>query len=275
MTERGGLAIQDDQLYVIQSRGAIFAYVPRFNGWVKLDNNESFMMAVGYDQIYQLRGQDKSIWKYDTRQPGRWARVQNNQETTDTKAIAAGGNNLYRMHDDGQVDVYNTENTEWENIQGLENTHVVKIVAGENDLYQLREDGTIYERNRSSEGWSRLGDIADAKDIVAGGNYVFYLDKDNAVWRYDDDGWKILNDSADTLRFAAGRSGWCAIRKDGVYEYIRSDAKWVRVLEVEAVDLVVGDYVRFVKHKEGGVSMFDGQEWFRLADIPTEDESTY
>jgi hypothetical protein len=262
MTDRPGLAISHDHIYVIQPDGAIFVYVERFDAWDKLDDNpETSKIATGNDHLYQLHTPDNSIWAFSADSTPKWSNLDNN---TDTKSIAAGGDQVYQIHNDGQIFAYDAGNKKWNVIE--ENTAAVKIVADGDDLYQLHKEGAIYKYNGpSSGGWTGLDQNADTNDIVAGGGEVYQVHKEGGVWKYADGGWKMVDNSPNTLQIAAGKAGLYQRQKERIYKYDGSN--WNVVMDAEMTDMVVGDMALYVRDDAGVVLRYKDGEWFGLAPV--------
>ncbi|KAF5322618.1 hypothetical protein D9619_000399 [Psilocybe cf. subviscida] len=262
MTDKPGIAISHDNLYVLQPNGAIFGYVERFNAWHQLDGNpETSKIAAGNDHLYQLHSPDNSIWTFSANTTPQWVNLDSNE---DTKSIAAGGDHLYQIHSDGQIYAYDAENKKWDNIE--KNTAAVKIVTDGDDLYQLHKEGAIYKYNGpSSGGWTGLDDNADTTDIVVGGGDVYQVHKGGAVWKYADGAWNMLDNNPNTLQIAAGKAGLYQRQKDRIYKY--DGSQWDVVMDAEMTDIVVGDTALYVRNDAGVVLRYQDGEWFVLAPV--------
>lgn len=262
MTNKPGLAISHDNLYVIQPNGAIFSYVERFNAWVQLDGNpQTSQIAAGNDHLYQLHSSDNSIWAFSAKTSPQWVKLDGNP---DTKSVAAGGDNLYQIHSGGMIFAYNAGNKEWTNIEG--SGAAAKIVADGDDLCELYKDGAICKYNGpSAGGWTRIDGNPDTTDVVLGGGDVYQMHTGGGVWKYADGAWKMLDSNPNTLQIAAGKAGLYQRQKENIYKY--DGSQWNVVMDAEMTDMVVGDTALYVRNDAGVVMRYQNGEWFQLAPV--------
>jgi hypothetical protein len=114
-----------------------------------------------------------AIWKYtgtpcnSTGCPG-WRLV--DFDNTNTKQVAAGSDNLYRLHKDGAIWRYKGTDQNWEQLDN--HTFTTEISASVNGLLQLHTQGDVYKytgpvcSNGSCPGWIKIQNNRNTTDIV-------------------------------------------------------------------------------------------------------------
>jgi hypothetical protein len=149
--------------------------------------------------------------------PG-WQRLDNNSKTF---VIAAGGNDLYQLHNDGWIWRYTGTACTGESCPGWQrldnNQKTVAIAAADNDLYQLHNDGWIWRytgtpcTGESCPGWQRLDNNQKTVAITAADNDLYQLHNDGWIWRYTGTpctgescpGWQRLDNNQKTVAIRA------------------------------------------------------------------------
>jgi hypothetical protein len=105
----------------------------------------------------------------------------------------------------------------------------VRIAAGGGNLYQLHNTGRIWKSTgaacvgESCPGWQMLDDNADTSAIAAAGNDLYQLHKSGKIWRYTGTpcngaacpGWQMLDDNPATVAIVAATGGLYQIHNTG------------------------------------------------------------
>jgi len=132
-----------------------------------------------------------------------WVTLDNNSAS---KAIAAGDNSLYQLHDSGKIWRFNgTPLTGWDLLDNNPATRA--IVTSGNQLYQLHDSGKIWKFNGTPlTGWDLLDNNPATKSIVAAGKQLYQLHADGKIWRFNGTpltGWDLLDQNADSMAIVA------------------------------------------------------------------------
>ncbi|MBK8277280.1 MAG: hypothetical protein IPK92_16060 [Nitrospira sp.] len=161
--------------------------------------------------------------------PG-WKRLDNNSKTLH---IAAGGNALYQLHNDGWIWRYTGTPCNGESCPGWQrldnNQKTVAIAADGDQLYQLHNDGWIWRytgtlcNGESCPGWQRLDNNQKTVSIVAAGGALYQLHNDGWIWRYTGTacssescpGWQRLDNNQKTVAIAADGDQLYQLHNDG------------------------------------------------------------
>jgi len=184
-----------------------------------------------------------SIWEStgvvctDDSCPG-WKRLDNNSKTLH---IAAGGNALYQLHNDGWIWRYTGTPCSGDSCAGWQrldnNGNTSGIVAAGNKLYQLHaapvyqlhNDGRIWRytgppcSGESCPGWQQLDNNPKTVAIVAAGRDLFQLHNDGWIWRYTGTpcngescpSWERLDNNGRTKAIAAAGRDLYQLHTDG------------------------------------------------------------
>ncbi|KAJ4372460.1 hypothetical protein N0V83_004234 [Neocucurbitaria cava] len=107
----------------------------------------------------------RSIWPYNS---GEWLIVDQNAANM---AIAAGGDEFYKLQSDGTVVWLNTKENYW---QTIESAGSVAIHAQGDYLYSRHRDGSVWRYTGTSGVWEMLDDRKDVVSVVG--------DRGGEVW---------------------------------------------------------------------------------------------
>jgi hypothetical protein len=110
----------------------------------------------------------------------------------------------------------------------------VRIAAGGGNLYQLHDNGQIWKSTGAGcigqlcAGWQMLDNNADTVAIVAAGNDLFQLHRTGKIWKYTGvpcngntcTGWQLLDNNGQTLALAAATGGLYQLHNTGkIWKY--------------------------------------------------------
>ena len=110
----------------------------------------------------------------------------------------------------------------------------VRIAAGGGNLYQLHDTGKIWKFTGAScigeicPGWQMLDDNGDTAEIIAAGNDVYQLHKTGKIWKFTGTpcngnvcpGWQMLDDNGATVAITAATGGLYQIHNTGkIFKY--------------------------------------------------------
>jgi hypothetical protein len=219
------------QLYKRQDDGSIWRHSDR--GWQRLENIRGTQTITGGGSRLYQHAADGSIWQY---QPGLverakdvtpctgsgcWLRLDNNRRTT---AIAAAGNRLFQLHDNGAIWEYTGVPCAGSSCRGWQlidnNRHTIAIVAGKGGLFQLHDNGAIWEYT-GTRSWALLYHGESIRAVAADADRLFQLRGDGSVWEHTRPAcegsscWERIDSNPGNREIAAGGGLLFQRRYDG------------------------------------------------------------
>jgi hypothetical protein len=186
--------------------------------------------------VFKESNPPASIWVYTgtpcsgSSCPG-WSLLDDNN---DGVRIAAGGNNLYQLHNTGKIWHYTGTPCSGSSCPGwtmLDDNPVALQIAADsnNNLYQLHNTGKIWHytgtpcSGTSCPGWTMLDDNPAAATIVAASGNLYELHNTGKIWHYTGTpcsgnscpGWQQLDGNPKTVAIAADGSNIYQLHNDG------------------------------------------------------------
>jgi alpha-tubulin suppressor-like RCC1 family protein len=272
------------------------------------DNNRTVATAAAGGQLYQLH-LDGSIWRYTGTPcspvtvawndpqpkpahpcPG-WVKLDNNQRTV---AIAAGGDKLFQLHNDGSIHQFTDEVCRTETICPgwfpLDmNRATVAIAANDFALFQLLNDGRVYQSTGEPcaadgvcRGWLKLDHNQRAVALAAAGNELYQLHIDGAIFQWTGTacqgeiscpGWRKLDNNDATVALAAAKGVLYQLHNDGAIfqstgascESETSCTGWVKLDgNSRTVAIAAGGTHLYQMHNDGSLWKRDGEGWSKI-----------
>jgi len=166
--------------------------------------------------------------------PG-WTQLDDNGQSV---RIAAGGANLYQLHNTGKIWRSTGAACAGQSCPGWQmlddNGASVQIAAAANDLYQLHNTGKIWHftgtacSGNSCPGWQMLDDNAAAVTIAAATGGLYQLHNTGKIWKYTGTpcngnscpGWQMLDDNDATVAIAAAGNDLYQLHNTGkIWKY--------------------------------------------------------
>jgi hypothetical protein len=206
-----------DEIYQLHNDGSIWAYVDS-PSWELLDSNSATIAITAADgQLFQLH-RDGSIWLYEPDSTPSWLQLDNKPAV----AILCTVGHLYQLLNDGSILEYNgTPFTGWLTLDA--NPATVSIAADGEALFQLHNDGSVWGYDHSGTPWQKFGEPNDflTTAIATGpGGSLAQLQLNGDVYAYvgsndqpDTNSWTQLGSQLDgggetfpgALAFAGGQ----------------------------------------------------------------------
>lgn len=225
-------------------------------------------IVASVDEIFQLL-EDGSIRRFTgtSDNPRHWTEL---DACSDVDGIAAG-DNLYKLHSDGQIFVYDHGN--WDQIYSKDNSDflkdTVKIVAAGATMYQvqtIRSQGFTHRvlcYNGRGRGWDEVA--RNVTDIAADGDLQYTRSTNGEVSRRDGYVARIDN-NRNTAEIVVGDGYLYQRHHDGqVYRYFKGF--WDRLDSGNAtVQIAAGSAGLYRRDSNGQVWMHIGSSVWRLID---------
>ena len=231
------------------------------------------------------------IWQYTGTPCGAkscpgWIRLDNDDLTM---AVAAAGNNLYKLEYDGAI---------WRYERGLfgnpcridsfcpgwrqldNNRKTVAIAAGGNQLYQMHNNGAIFQstggpcNGNFCPGWLPLDNNPSTVAIAAGDGSLFQMHNDGVILQYTGtacqgnscSGWLPLDENFNTVAIAASGGSLFQMHNDGaIFQYtgtpcLRGSCPGWRLLDKNfgTVGIVAGGGSLYQMHNDGAIFQYTG-----------------
>lgn len=172
-----------DQLYSRRKDGWVVRYSGSGSTWVTVEQptaSVSRQIAVTDSKtLWNLLSTGylvRSTWPHSS---GSWQIVDTNPHNV---GIAVGGDNFYKLQDDGLVVFLNVKEYYW---QVVEDAGSIAIHASGAFLYSRHSDGSVWRYTGAQYIWEELDDDGNVSDIVG--------DRNGTVWKVVQGGeiWKL------------------------------------------------------------------------------------
>ena len=231
------------------------------------------------------------IWQYTGTPCGGkscpgWIRLDNDDLTM---AVAAAGNNLYKLEYDGAIWRYegglfgnpcrpDSFCPGWRQLDN--NRKAVAIAAGGNQLYQMHNDGAIFQstggpcNGNSCPGWLPLDNNPSTVAIAAGDGLLYQMHNDGVILQYTGTacqgnscpGWVPLDENFNTVAIAASGGSLYQMHNNGaIFQYtgtpcLRGSCPGWRLLDQNfgTVEIVAGGGSLYQMHNDGAVFQYTG-----------------
>jgi hypothetical protein len=170
-----------DEIYQLHNDGSIWAYVDSPE-WELLDSNSATIAITAADgQLFQLH-RDGSIWLYEPDSTPSWLQLDNKLAV----AILCTVGHLYQLLNDGSILEYNgTPFTGWLTLDA--NPATVSIAADGEALFQLHNDGSVWGYDHSGTPWQEFGgpnDFLTTAIATGPGGFLAQLQRNGDVYAY-------------------------------------------------------------------------------------------
>jgi len=190
--------------------------------------------------VFKESNPPASIWVYTgtpcsgSSCPG-WSLLDDNN---DGVRIAAGGNNLYQLHNTGKIWHYTGTPCSGSSCPGWtmldDNPAAATIVAASGNLYELHNTGKIWHytgtpcSGSSCPGWQQLDNNPKTVAIAADGSNIYQLHNDGEIWRYTGTpcnattcpGWQLLDNNPAALAIVASGGNLYELHNTGkIWQY--------------------------------------------------------
>ncbi|KAJ5895262.1 hypothetical protein N7495_006953 [Penicillium taxi] len=142
--------------------------------------------------VYQLT-EDGKISQYQGPTGTTWLQINDDATEADTAALTTDHSNVYKMHRNGLIFVWNDKPKQWTRVGA--DLRTVEVVGGSAGLFQRMKDGKIYKYSGSGASWHAIDIHADNTHLAVA-NHVYRVNTKGEVYVQEKDGaWKLLEDT--------------------------------------------------------------------------------